>query len=145
MPDNDSATDQGYTVSPFAAAPAAPAPEKPYDLDPKFKLPPSYFMPPGADGTSPAAASVFSGQYDAGGGGGGGGNPLDAAAGNLDQTLQHPGGSPVGINAGEKAVQVAPQGGIIPGLIDKVQIKPYIEGVPGMGPPGMPPPWDPGH
>jgi hypothetical protein len=101
-------------------------------------------MPPGADGTSAAAANIFSGQYDAGPSGGGG-NPLSAAAGNIDQTLQHPGGSSVGINAGDGALQYQPSGGIVPGLFDTFQIKPYVEGVPGMSPPGMPAPWDTGH
>jgi len=43
------------------------------------------------------------------------------------------------------SLQIAPEGGIIPGLIDKVEVQPYIEGVPGMGPPGMPAPWESGH
>ena len=145
MADQDAA--QAPVVSPWSldptggAVPAAPS----IDLDPRFRLPASYFMPqPGADGTSAAAADVFSGQFD-GGPAAAPGNPLAAAAGNLDQTLQHPGGSPVGINAGDKSLQYAPQGGIIPGLLDSFQLRPYVEGVPGMGPPGMPAPWETGH
>lgn len=111
-----------------------------------FTLPPSYFMNPDANGTLPGAGAPFAGQYDGPApGGGGGGNPLDAAAGNIDGTMQHPGGSPFGLNFGDKSLQYAPQGGILPGLFDKFQFKPYIEGMPGMGPPGMPAPWDPGH
>ncbi len=137
------------TVSPWtfdptggaAAAPAAPS----IDIDPKLKLPPSYFMPqPGANGTTPAAANVFSHQYDAPAAAGPT-NPLAAAAGNIGQTIEHPGGSPVGVNVGDRSLQYAPKGGIIPGLVDAVQVRPYIEGVPGMGPPGMPAPWESGH
>jgi hypothetical protein len=121
-----------------SATPAAPS----GDIDSAFKLPATYFL--GADGTKPAAANIFSGQYDAGAPTPSK-NPLEAAAADLDQTLQHPGGSPVGINAGDRAVQIAPQGGIIPGLVDSVEMRPYVEGVPGMGPPGMPAPWESGH
>ena len=143
MPDPDSAQQESaWSFDPTGGQAAAPPPVS-IDLDPRLKLPPSYFMPSG-DGTQPAAGDVFSGQYD-GPAPSGGGNPLDAAAGGIDQALQHPGGSAVGINAGDKSLQIAPKGGIIPGLIDKVEVQPYIEGVPGMGPPGMPAPWESGH
>jgi hypothetical protein len=142
VPDHD--VQERYSLSPWRD-PDEEASKKPYslELDPRLRLPPSYFLPPEANGTAPAAGDVFGGQYDAGGGGGG--NALDAAAGNVDELLQHPGGSPLGINPGAKSLQYAPQGGIIPGLIDTLRLRPYFEGVPGMGPPGMPPPWASGR
>jgi hypothetical protein len=98
---------------------------------------------PGANGTSPAAASVFSGQYD--GPAPKGGNPLDAAASSVGTSIEHPGGSPVGVNVGDRSIQYAPSGGILPGVVDTLQFRPYVQGVPGMDPPGMPAPWESGH
>lgn len=138
--DTSSATDVSpWSFDPTGGASAVPS----YELDPMFRLPPSYFFP-GADGTQPAAGDPFAGMYD-GGPSGGSGNPLDAIAGDLGQTLQHPGGSPFGINPDDRSLQYAPEGGIVPGLFDTFQLRPYVEGVPWMGPPGMPAPWEFGH
>jgi len=137
----------GWSLDPTGGAARTPAPYVPpsIELDPRFRLPPDYFAPPlEANGTSAAAANVFSGLYDAPAPGGGG-NPLEAAAGSIDRMLQHPGGSDFGVNAGSKSLQYAPTGGVIPGLIDQVQVTPYIDGVPGLSPPGMPAPWESGH
>ena len=144
MADQDTATPApaAWSFDPTggqAAVPAAPS----IGLPPSLSLPPGYFASPGANGTTPAAASVFAGQYDPGPAGSG--NPLDAMAGNIGQMLEHPGGSPVGVSVGDKSLQYAPAGGIIPGLVDAFQFRPYVEGVPGMGPPGMPAPWESGH
>ena len=141
MADQDSSQAPGaspWSFDPTGGAAAAPSVE----LPPELRLPPSYFFP-GGDGTQPAAASPFSGMFDGPSGGGSGGNPLDAVAGNLDKSLQHPGGSPAGVNLGDRSFQV--EGDILPGLIDRFQVRPYVEGVPFMGPPGMPAPWDTGH
>jgi hypothetical protein len=128
-------SEKGAAAAPWSFDPTAGAPAAPYslDLDPKLKLPPSYFMPPpGANGTSPATADIFKGQYDDGGGGGSK-NPLDAAAGDIKKKLEHPGGSDVGINPGAKSVQYAPEGGILPGLFDNFQFRPIFDWIPGLG------------
>ena len=142
MADQD--TSATSDVSPWSFDPTGGSSFVPsVELDPSLRLPPSYFLP-GADGTQPGTAGIFSGLYD-GGASGGSGNPLDAIAGGIGKSLEHPFGSDVGVSVDDKSLQYAPQGGIIPGLVDTFQFRPYVEGVPGMGPPGMPAPWESGH
>jgi hypothetical protein len=132
------------TASPWAPAPALPPLVAPLPFEYKYGLvsgdyTPWWYPRYGEEGADPAA-NLFSGQYD-GPGPSSGGDPLKAAAGGLGEHLKHPFGSPFGLDPGKGAFQYAPKGGILPGLLDVFKFKPYIEGVPGMGPPGMPPPW----
>jgi hypothetical protein len=115
------------------------------ELDPRYLL--RTLLPPlaplAANGTLPGTADLFRGQYDELAPANG--SVLDAAAAKVVQPREHPGGRPVGVHVGDRALQYAPDGGIAPGLVDTLQLRPYIDGVPGLSPPGMPPPWEPGR